>query len=357
MPQQIQIKRKTTEGPPDTLAPGELAYRQTGQILYIGDGTSAVQDLVSADRQVELEGDQAITGAKTIDVANLKLTGGAPDNLLTTDGDGNLAFVTAPTGGGLTTPATGAEMDAGTRNDVFATPRNTRSLIGAAVTTLGTTAKTIVPAINEVKAAVDLLGTGQVFVGTLQANAGTIVWTTASGVSGGLPAASAGNKGWYLIADAAGSTPPSGAPAGAYEVGDWLMSDGTAWTRIALGGVSTVTASAVTVSPVVAGADDVQEALGALQTTKVALAGDTMTGPLLVPTPTFPGHAANKQYVDDQTASGLASVAVVGPELTGDGLVATPLKFTGITTSVAFSGTGLLASPLTLLVVDGGTYS
>jgi hypothetical protein len=303
MAQVIQIRRRTTgaAGAPASLQPGELAYNYSGNTLLIGDGASTVQVLVSAARQVEITGAQTITGNKTISTTNLKLTGGAAGNLLSTDGAGNISFVNAQ----LPVPASNAEMDAGTRNDVFGTPLNTRSLVGASVATLTTTAKTLVPAINELKAAVDLVSSSGAFLGSFQADAGTINWTAASGGSGNsLPPATPANNGSYLVCDRAGSVPPGGAPVGAYNTSDWLISDGTAWTHLAFGG-STVTASSVSVTPSVAGGINVQAALQGLDSGKLNKAGDTMSGMLVLPstTPTLGTHATNKAYVDALHAS------------------------------------------------------
>jgi hypothetical protein len=308
MAQVIQIRRRTTgaAGAPSSLQPGELAYNYVGNTLLIGDGASVVQVLVSAARQVEIAGAQTITGNKTISTANLKLTGGSAGNLLSTDGAGNISFINAQ----LPIPASNAEMDAGTRNDVFGTPSNTRSLVGASVATLNTTAKTLVPAINELKAAVDLVASSGAFLGSFQADAGTISWTTASGGSGNtLPAATPSNNGSYLVCDRAGSVPPGGAPAGAYNTNDWLISDGTAWTHLAFGS-SAVTASSVSVTPSVAGGINVQAALQGLDTDKLSKTGGTMTGMLVLSstTPTLGTHATNKTYVDNLISSQNASI-------------------------------------------------
>lgn len=93
---------------------GELAYNQPNvvepnnrsDVLYVGDGAS-VLELVGAARQLELWGNQTILpgSQKTISVNDLKLTGGQPDWLLTTDGNGNISWTNAP-GGGLTQVAT-----------------------------------------------------------------------------------------------------------------------------------------------------------------------------------------------------------------------------------------------------------
>jgi hypothetical protein len=45
-----------------------------------------------------------------------------------------------------------------------------------------------------------------------------------------IPAASAGNKGWYYVVSVAGTVPISGVSS--WDVGDWLVSNGTSWDKI-----------------------------------------------------------------------------------------------------------------------------
>ncbi len=42
-----------------------------------------------------------------------------------------------------------------------------------------------------------------------------------------IPAASPSNKGWYYVVNVAGATPVSGVSD--WEIGDWLVSNGTSW--------------------------------------------------------------------------------------------------------------------------------
>jgi hypothetical protein len=122
----MQVKRRIgTAGAPPTLDEGQFGYNDTdGSVLvgadslYIGStddpggaDTPVVKTLVSATRQVELAGAQTITGAKTIAVANLHITGGANNNILTTDGSGNLSFTAAPSGGLTTVSTDGVTID------------------------------------------------------------------------------------------------------------------------------------------------------------------------------------------------------------------------------------------------------
>jgi len=238
--------------------------------------------------------------------------------------------------GDVVRAASETEMIAGVTNEAFGTPFNTMALTGLRVDQIdsGLTPK-IVPAINELKGAVDALAASSEFVGSFAADDGSIVWTATSGMTGNaLPTPALANKGWYLICDTAGSVPPAGTITGIpnYEKSDWLLSDGVEWTHLPFGPMSTVTASAVIVSPAVAGADDVQEALEAL----------------------------DAKNAEQDAAIASPVVAVTAPELTGNGQVATPITFMGITIAPnsvsALQGNGLSTSGLDLVLIDGGTY-
>lgn len=213
MPQVIRIKRNTTTAlAPTTLDPGELAYTKQGHKLFIGDDTNTVNNLVSVDRQLEIHANspaQAIdplAGAKTFPIAKLKVPGGNVGEFLSISAaDGTLAYAPAVT-------------------------------------------------------------STQQFVGSLNAAAGTLAFTVQSGHPGpGLPAADPTNNGHYVIADTAGSVPPAGAPAGAYNIGDWVISNGVAWTHLSFGGIETDMASEIGVVAPVTGGSNVQEVLESLE--------------------------------------------------------------------------------------------
>jgi hypothetical protein len=369
MPQVIRIKRNvTTALAPTTLDPGELAYTKNGHKLFIGDDTNTVNNLVSVDRQLEIHANSpaqtidALAGAKTFPLAKLKVPGGNVGDLLSMSAvDGTLAY----------TPA---------------------------------------------------LTASQQFVGSFKGSTGVVTFTTASGGTGpGLPAAAVGNNGWYVIADDAGATPPAGSGAtGPFNIGDWIISNGTAWTHLAFGGTATVMAADVGVVAPVAGGNDVQEVLESLETKDTAqdaliaantaaiallpttayvdaendaqdaaqltkdtaqdaaiaantaalanylpLVGGTVTGPIILPVaaPTTDPMAANKKYVDDSIAAipGASPPLVTAPELVGDGALGSEITFTGITlhanVAAEMSGNGLSTSPLNLTLVDGGVYA
>lgn len=330
--------------------------------LYIGDG-SFVHDLVSKERQVEVAGAQTITGAKTIAIGNLRVTGGADGDLVSTDGAGNLSFsapargvnygTTAPTspppddgdlwfdsdndvlmvyhngswvpsvyvpafsgvsanapitGNGTSgtplglTVATNAQIETGTNNVFPITASGLRSEMGDEAANLTTTAKTVVPAINELDGAVYTLGqqlaavSGALrFVGNYDADQSEVT-TAATGtltVGNNLPAAAAGNEGWYVIVVVDG-TPAAPAPNVLMHTGDWIVSTGSQWIHVPLYHVAT-TAGSVGITTI--GTEtwtNVQQALNGIYTLAnnamdrevevddVSIVGDGVTTPLSV---------------------------------------------------------------------------
>lgn len=97
MAQTVQHRRRLgSVGAPPSLLQGQFALNDPGGTtlprLYAG-GNAGVVTLVSSARQVELVGDQTITGNKTIGVGALHLTGGSAGDTLRTDGLGNLTWV------------------------------------------------------------------------------------------------------------------------------------------------------------------------------------------------------------------------------------------------------------------------
>src|SRR5215475_7733906 len=100
--QTLQHRRRLgAPGAPPTLLQGQFAINDPGGTpppflprLY-GGGLNGVVTLVSNQRQVELTGTQTITGDKTIDINQLHVLGGQGGDTFTTDGMGNLQWVTA----------------------------------------------------------------------------------------------------------------------------------------------------------------------------------------------------------------------------------------------------------------------
>jgi hypothetical protein len=320
----IQLRRHVTGGqvaPPATLNEGEPFFNLPGftgsgpNSLWIDTGTALIP-LVDSARQVEVAGAQTVTGAKTFSTTTLRVTGGVADNVLITDGAGNLRFgpqtppgggivavnhdatmtgdgdavplsviiataalrgaVNVPAGSALTlvgsalgmAVASGAQIAAGADPIFPITSLGLRGPMGADVAALQTTAKTVVPAINELNNAIANLTGNLVFGGTYDVATNTVT-PSPNPINpipqGDLPPATAARRGWYLICTSGG--PPVGPvaptpPSGTYTRGDWLICDATpAWVVVEVGG-AVLTASNVnitTIPPLTA--TNVQDAL------------------------------------------------------------------------------------------------
>ena len=164
-------------------------------------------------------------------------------------------------GGGLI--ATNPNIAAGTLDTVLLTPLGLRSQLGADAATLVTTAKTVVPAINEIFNDITQLVGVVIFAGTYDATTSTGTFNGQGGIAAGaapLPVAATANHGAYVIVTVAGPGGGTNEPAGAIGIGDWLLSDGGAWIKMPFS-QAPITAANIAVNPLVLGADDVQEAL------------------------------------------------------------------------------------------------
>ena len=347
----IQLRRRTTGAQIAPLAPtnaGEPLFSVPGWLgygpnsLWMDTGIAMVP-LVDSGRQVELSGTQTIDGVKTIgptggigftSVANLAFGDGNTGQVLqkglgtsmqwgtpppatvetdgvTIAGDGLAAspitlvtsiFTTGLTwtpntvrvsqatqaifGGGLI--ATNAQIAAGTDDATILTPLGLRGQLGANVTTLVTTAKTVVPAINEIYNTIAQLVGVMIYAGTYDGATSTATFNGQGGMTAGtgpLPVADATNHGAYLIVTVNGPGGGVNEPAQPLVLGDWLVSDGVGWRSLPFG-QAPLTASNVAVTPAVAGGTNVQTALEGLE----AIA-DTALQAVYFATPDFGGDA------------------------------------------------------------------
>jgi hypothetical protein len=317
----IQLRRHLVGGPvapPATLNPGELFFNLPGftgngpNSLWIDTGAALIP-LVDNTRQMEVAAAQAITGVKTFSTNTLRITGGAADNVLLTDGIGNVRFGPPPSSGiaSVTSDATltGDGSPASPLSVAIATPtargainvpqgalfltgsalslstagppaitagvdtllpiasNGLRLVMGADVAALQTTVKTVVPAINELVGAIGGL-TGNLQLGGTYDVAANQVTPSPNPINpippGQLPLPTAARSGWYLICTTAGagSGNAPAPPGGSYTRGDWIICDQTpAWVPVALGGaVLTAANVGITTIPPLA-ASNVQDAL------------------------------------------------------------------------------------------------
>jgi hypothetical protein len=171
-----------------------------------------------------------------------------------------------------------------------------------------------------------------VFAGTFDASAGggtgLVASVTAEGTAVGLtagqvlPAASTTNNRYYLVVSEAGTITSGNAPNVALSPPDIVLSNGNAWTEIDVS--QTITAQvASNVSFTPAGdlsSTNVQAALQELDTEKLALAGGTMTGELLIGTAgslAFEGSSPNAFETYLAVVDPTADRTITFPDATG----------------------------------------
>ena len=179
--------------------------------------------------------------------------------ILSAAGALSLGLATAAQHGGVTVPAGSAltltagalgmgvanapAIETGTDNILPITPLGLRGQLGLPLSGLQTTAPTIIPAINELKIAVDSLAGNLRFGGVYDvANNATTPSTGSPFPAGPLVPATGAMTGWYLIASSpAAGVPGPLPPAGNYAPGDWLIVDnGPAYIHLQLGATAII---------------------------------------------------------------------------------------------------------------------
>jgi hypothetical protein len=176
-----------------------------------------------------------------------------------------------------------------------------------------------------------------VFAGTYDASDNEVASVTTAGTAAGLtvgsalPAAADANNRYYVVVSIAG-TGVAPAPVVALAPPDMLLSNGTAWEEIDVSGtVAAQVASNITFTPTGAiAATNVQTALVELDTEKLAVAGGTVTGELLI-------GAAGSLVFEGSTADGNeTTLAVTDP--TADRTITLP-DVTGTVITTGDTGT------------------
>ena len=170
-----------------------------------------------------------------------------------------------------------------------------------------------------------------VFAGTYNANTNTVASVTTAGSGAGLtvgaalPAASSQNNRYYLVVTVNG-TGVAPAPVSALNAPDNILSNGTAWQRVAVS-TTVIANTAASISYTGSGSapDDlatgfVQDAIDSLNTKKLAKAGGTVTGTIVIGTT---GNLAFEGSTDNASETTLAVVdptadrTITLPDVTG----------------------------------------
>jgi hypothetical protein len=218
-----------------------------GVSLTFGRGLTLTGTLVELD---------IATGAAIGGVTVETVTSGL---ILSGAGAVSLGLATATQHGGITVPggsaltltagalgmsvANAPAIETGTDNILPITPLGLRGQLGLPLSGLETTAPTIIPAINELKVAVDALAGNLRFGGVYDVAGNVVTPSTGSPFpAGALVAATGAMTGWYLIASSpAAGVPGPLPPAGNYAPGDWLIVDnGPAYIHLQLGATAII---------------------------------------------------------------------------------------------------------------------
>jgi hypothetical protein len=209
-----------------------------------------------------------------------------------------------------------------------------------------------------------------VFAGTFDASAGggtgLVASVTAEGTAVGLiagdalPAASSANSRYYLVVSEPGTITSGNAPNIALAPPDIILSNGNEWTEIDVS--QTITAQvASNVSFTPAGdlsSTNVQAALQELDTEKLALAGGTMTGELLIGTAgsfAFEGSSANAFETYLAVVDPTADRTITFPDASGNIVLSGSIVNADINASaaIAFSKLASLTSANILVGSSG----
>lgn len=268
MPQTIQIKRSTTTATPPSLAAGELAWSEVSDNLFIGESGNVVTPIAGAGTfarkadSLAITGDVSGTGTVasgvavalpatgvtagtygsatqvgqfTVDArgrltaaANVSITPawtsitGKPTTLSGYGITDALALTTAAPSALAASASVGTATTAARADHVHALP--TPAAIGAIPTTAIGAANGVagLGADGKVPTAQlpDVAIGGLNYQGTWNASTNTPT----------IPTASSSNKGFYYKVATAGATNVSGITD--WQVGDWIVSNGSAWDKI-----------------------------------------------------------------------------------------------------------------------------
>ena len=177
-----------------------------------------------------------------------------------------------------------------------------------------------------------------VFGGTFNANSSQMVATTSAGIAAGLsvgsnlPSPSSTTDGVYVVVSTSG-TPNAPAPAIAFAPPDYILgvtnSAGSSWNEVDLSQtVAGQVASNITFSPYgQLSSTNVQDALQELETEKLALAGGTVTGQVLI------GNTGSLVF-EGSTVDGFETTLTVADPTTSDKTITLP----NVTGTVITSG-------------------
>ena len=269
-----------------------LGVGTDGQILAANSATASglewidnqVGTVTSVTAGTGLDGG-AITTSGTIDLADTTVTPGTYTySTFTVDQQGRITSASSGTDPVTSVSGTAPVQVTGTTTPTISVDAASTTAAGivqlydatdSTSTTLALTAaqgKALQDEINALSVSSNIT-----LAGTLDASSGLVASVTAEGTAAGftvgqaLPSAAAGNAEFFVITSVAGTyTPPGGTQVSA-NVGDWFLSDGSAWEYLPVG--PNVGAASDTVAGIVELATDAETQTGTDATRAVTPAG------------------------------------------------------------------------------------
>lgn len=207
-----------------------------------------------------------------------------------------------------------------------------------------------------------------VLAGTFDASAGSgtglVASVTAEGTAIGLvvgqplPASAAANNRYYLVVSEAGTITSGNAPNVALSPPDIVLSNGNEWTEVDVSQtITSVTANQVSYTPSGSvSASNVQAAIDELDTEKLAKAGGTVTGPVLIGTTgslAFEGSTDNAFETSVAVTDPTADRTVTIPDQDGNFLISGNASIVNadISASAAISGSKIVAGTTSVVGV------
>jgi hypothetical protein len=207
-----------------------------------------------------------------------------------------------------------------------------------------------------------------IFAGTFDASAGSgsglIATVTAEGTAIGLvvgqplPSAATANNRYYLVVSEAGTITSGNAPNVALAPPDIVLSNGNEWTEVDVSQtITSVTANQVSYTPSGGlAAVNVQAAIDELESEKLAKAGGTMTGELLIGSAgsfAFEGSTANAYETYLTAADPTADRTITFPDQSGNVIVSGNASIVNadISATAAISGSKIVAGTTSVVGV------
>jgi hypothetical protein len=207
-----------------------------------------------------------------------------------------------------------------------------------------------------------------IFAGTFDASAGSgsglIATVTAEGTAIGLvvgqplPSAATANNRYYLVVSEAGTITSGNAPNVALAPPDIVLSNGNEWTEVDVSQtITSVTANQVSYTPSGGlAAVNVQAAIDELESEKLAKAGGTMTGELLIGSAgsfAFEGSTANAYETYLTATDPTADRTITFPDQNGNVIVSGNASIVNadISATAAISGSKIVAGTTSVVGV------